>query len=126
MNNVPPRVVSVEDDQELFNLIRLTLTPLPIQLFHANSGYEAIHLVRQHQADLLILDIMLPDISGWNVLKEIFAANHHPKGIIVLTAHANAAHRVIAHLQEVTAYMTKPFMPEELRKKVIEILDLEV
>ncbi len=126
MNNVPPCVVSVEDNEELYDLIRLTLAPLPIRLLHAATGAEAINLTRQHNADLLILDIMLPDIKGWNVLKEIVASGHNLTGIIVLTAHTGATHRVIAHLQEVTAYMTKPFMPQELRSKVIEILGLAV
>ncbi len=126
MNNVPPCVLSVEDDQELYRLIKLTLTTLPIQLYHATTGQEAIDLTHQRKADLLILDIMLPDINGWNVLKEIIASGHDLSGVIVLTAHTGATHRVIAHLQEVTAYMTKPFLPQELRAKVIEILELPV
>ncbi len=124
MNNAPPCVVSVEDDEELYKLIQLTLAPLPIQLLHAATGEEAIHLARQHGPDLLILDLMLPDINGWNVLKEIMTSGHQLRGVIVLTAHTGATHRVIAHLQEVTAYITKPFMPHDLRKKVVEILQL--
>lgn len=126
MNNVPPCVVSVEDDEELYSLVQLTLAPLPIRLLHAATGAEAIRLACQQPVDLLILDIMLPDINGWNVLKEVIAAGHAPKGVIVLTAHREATHRVIAHLQEVTAYVTKPFMPHELRGKVVEILGLDV
>jgi len=123
MDNAPC-VVSVEDDRDLFEIVRLTLTNLPIQLRHAETGREAIELIRQNQVDLLILDIMLPDINGWNVLKEIHALDYYPLGVIVLTAQTSATHRVIAYLQDVTVYMTKPFMPRELREKVIEILNL--
>lgn len=126
MNNVPPCVVSIEDDQDLYDLIRLTLTSLPVQLYHAATGQEAIDLARQHKVDLLILDIMLPDVNGWSVLKEILAQDHRLAGVIVLTAQTGATHRVIAHLQEVTAYMTKPFTPHALRDKVVEILALPV
>ncbi|MCA9935821.1 MAG: response regulator [Ardenticatenaceae bacterium] len=125
MSNVPC-IVSVEDDQDLFEIIRLTLASLPIQLRHAKTGQEAIELLRHYQADLLILDIMLPDINGWNVLKEIHTWERQPTSVIVLTAQTSATHRVIAHLQDVTAYMTKPFMPKELREKVVEILGLPV
>lgn len=124
MDNALPCVISVEDDLEIYELIRYTLQTLPIDLHHAESGQAAILLARQRKVDLLILDLMLPDITGWNVLKEVLASGQHPMGVIVLTAHNSATHRVIAHLQEVTAYVTKPFVPQELRRKVIEILQL--
>lgn len=126
MDNGLPCVISVEDDREIYELIHHTLYALPINLHHAESGRDAILLTRQHKVDLLILDIMLPDVNGWSVLKEVLASGQHPTGIIVLTAHTSATHRVIAHLQDVTAYMTKPFVPQELRRKVIEILQLPV
>ncbi|MCB0000312.1 MAG: response regulator, partial [Anaerolineales bacterium] len=80
MSNVPC-IVSVEDDQDLFEIIRLTLASLPIQLRHAKTGQEAIELLRHYQADLLILDIMLPDINGWNVLKEIHTWERQPTSV---------------------------------------------
>ncbi|MCA9957484.1 MAG: response regulator [Chloroflexota bacterium] len=123
MSTLLPCVVSVEDDDDLYDIIRLTLQTLPIRLYHASTGLEAVDLIRQQkEVDLIILDIMLPDINGWNVLKQVIANGTTPKAIIVLTAQTGATHRVIAHLQEVTAYMTKPFKPSDLREKVIEIL----
>ncbi len=125
MSTLLPCVVSVEDDDDLYDIIRLTLEPLPIRLYHAATGLEAIDLMRQYETiDLIILDIMLPDINGWNVLKQVIADGVTPKAIIVLTAQTGATHRVIAHLQEVTAYMTKPFRPSDLRDKVINVLKL--
>ena len=124
MSGLPPCVVSVEDDIDLYEIIKLTLQPLPIRLYHANTGQGALDIIEREVVDVIILDIMLPDINGWNVLKELLAHGHRPKGIIVLTAHTGATHRVIAHLQEVTAYMTKPFRPSELRERVADILNL--
>ena len=127
MSAVQPCIVSVEDDPDLYELIYLTLGPLPVHLHHAKTGLEAIDMICGLEVDLIILDIMLPDINGWNVLKQVFSENNREvKGIVVLTAQTGATHRVIARLQEVTAYMTKPFKPSELRKLVIEILDLDV
>lgn len=122
--NELPRVMSIEDDCDLFEIVKVALQPLPIELYHAQTGKEAIDLVSQVGIDVIILDLMLPDTNGWTVLKQISAAGNALKGVIVLTAHTNATHRVIAHLQEVTAYMKKPFKPDELRDKVSQVLDL--
>lgn len=120
----PPCVVSVEDDKDVYEVIELTLKPLPVQLYHAKTGQEAIDLIFEMDADLIILDIMLPDINGWTVLKEVFSLDAEAK-VIVLTAHTGPTHRVIARLQNVAAYLTKPFKPQDLRAKVIEVLDLQ-
>lgn len=119
-----PCVISVEDDEDVYQVIKLTLLALPIELHHASSGGEALALLQQLDADLMILDINLPDINGWNVLKQVLASDRKPKRVIVLTAQTGATHRVIAHLQEVAAYMTKPFKPLELRAKVMELLNM--
>lgn len=119
-----PRVISIEDDEDVYQIIRLTLLPLPLQLYHARNGREALALLQEHGADLIILDINLPDINGWNVLKQMLVSAQRPKGVIVLTAQTSAPHRVIAHLHEVAAYMTKPFKPQALRGKVAELLEL--
>lgn len=119
-----PRVVSVEDDKDVYEIIKLTLEPLPVQLHHAKTGQQAIDLIFEMDPDLIILDIMLPDINGWTVLKEVFSLDAQAK-VIVLTAHTGPTHRVIAHLQNVSAYLTKPFKPQDLRAKVVEVLELQ-
>jgi DNA-binding response OmpR family regulator len=117
-------VVSVEDDLDVFDLIKDVLRPLPIQLHHAKTGTEALSLIPQVNADLLILDISLPDIHGWDVLKTLSERNQSPNGIIVLTARTDPAHRVMAHFQQVTAYISKPFKPAELIDIIRETLGL--
>ena len=118
-----PNVISVEDDAGLFRLIQLTLRPLPIQLHHAITGAEALRLIDEIKPELLILDITLPDMRGWDVLDEIAKLNLDVKAIVV-TGRTEMTHRVIARLQEVTAFLNKPFKPAELRDKVVEVLDL--
>ena len=118
-------VISVEDDAGLFRLIQLTLRPLPIQLHHATSGKEALRLIDEIHPELLILDITLPDMRGWDVLDEI-AKSHLDVKAIVVTGRTEMTHRVIGRLQEVTGFLTKPFKPAELREKVIEVLDLQI
>ena len=121
----PFSIVSVEDDVGLSELIKFTLRKLPVEFHHARTGAEAIKLIPKIKADVLILDITLPDIHGWDVLRRLSALNVDLKGVIVLTGRTDAANRVMAHFQDVTAYMNKPFKPAELRKTVLSALDIK-
>lgn len=119
-----PTVVSIEDDEDIFKLLKATLRPLPIELYHAKTGQEAIDLIPHVNPDVIILDISLPDLQGWDVLRSINKLDVELKGVIVLTARTEAPHRVIAHLQAVTAFLAKPFNPTELRDIIRETLGL--
>lgn len=123
-DNKKPVVVSVEDEEGIYELLRLTMEPLPIDFHHAFNGNDAIELITQVKPNLLILDIGLPDMNGWDVLKTIIAKDIKPDKILILTAYNAPTHRLIAHLQEVDLYINKPFMPLELRKTVSELLEL--
>jgi DNA-binding response OmpR family regulator len=120
------RVLSVEDDDEQFALLRITLRSLPLELRRASSGTEALTLLPEFMPQLLLLDVTLPDIRGWQVLDWLKAnteaLNNIP--VIVLTGHTEASHRVIARLQEVAHYMNKPFEPDELRAQVKSLLNI--
>ena len=123
-DNKKPVIVSVEDEEGIYELLRLTIEPLPVEFHHAFNGYDAIELITQVKPDLLIMDIGLPDMNGWDVLKTIIAKEIKPNKILVLTAYNAPTHRLIAHLQDVDIYINKPFMPLELRKTVSELLEL--
>lgn len=120
----PYSIVSVEDDVGLFALLQATLGTLPVNLYHAKTGAEALNLIPMVKADAIILDITLPDIQGWDVLKKLNESNIDLKGIIVLTGRTNPAHRVMAHFQNVTAFINKPFEPAELRQALRTALNL--
>lgn len=122
---VRPCIVSVEDDPEVFELIQIILEKLPVDLHHASNGQQALELVSNLSPDLIVLDISLPDIHGWDVLKQVKAMqNGHSPDVVVLTAQTAPAHRVIGHLQEVSKYISKPFLPAELRDSVSDILGI--
>ena len=65
------RVLVIDDDALLVRLIEYNLCQAEIEVLKAYSGYEGISLVRTKQLDLVILDIVLPDINGWEVLERI-------------------------------------------------------
>jgi DNA-binding response OmpR family regulator len=120
-----PVVVSVEDDGELFALIAVSLKSLPIDLFHASTGREGIALVQQLAPALVLLDISLPDVHGWEVLRELKEDEGVDlRDVIVLTTYTDPRHRVMGHFQEVTAYISKPFNPRELAALVAKTLNL--
>jgi len=121
------RVLSVEDDSDQFMLLKFALKDLPLDLKRASSGKEALAMFPEFRPELLLLDVTLPDIRGWEVLDWLKANDQTLKNIpvIILTGHTEASHRVIAKLQEVTHYINKPFQPDELRSKVKGLLKLE-
>ncbi len=124
MNKSVPHIVSVEDDDGIYELLQITLETLPLALHRASNGRAAIQLITDIQPDLLLLDIALPDMHGWDVLKTVCDQQMKPQRIIVLTAYAEPAHRLIAHFQEVDRYVQKPFSPVDLRRIICELLDL--
>jgi DNA-binding response OmpR family regulator len=120
----PYTIVSVEDDTGLFGLIEVTLKSLPVQLYHAKTGAEALELIPQVKADIVVMDITLPDIQGWDVLKQLSSDGVDLKCVIILTGRTDPAHRVMAHFQDVTAFINKPFQPAELRAVIRKALKL--
>ena len=124
MNKLVPQIVSVEDDDGIFELLQVTLEPLPISLHRASDGHTAVQLITHIQPDLLLLDIALPDMNGWDVLKTLCEQKRKPPHIIVLTAYSEPAHRLIAHFQEVDRFVQKPFSPVDLRRIIGDLLEL--
>lgn len=120
------RVLSVEDDDDQYTLLRIALKPLPLELRRASSGKEALALLPDFRPELLLLDVTLPDIRGWEVLDWLKTNDAALKNIpvIVLTGHTEASHRVIGRLQEVADYINKPFEAEALRTKVKTLLKI--
>jgi DNA-binding response OmpR family regulator len=124
---VPPnyRALSIEDDLHTYEMIRDILGSLPLEVINAATGAEAIDFLTREIPDLILLDINLPDMSGWHVLDkfkndERFTRSH----IIILTSHKEPIHRIIGFLQPIALYLRKPFEPNELRTKVQQLLKL--
>jgi DNA-binding response OmpR family regulator len=119
------RVLAIEDDASAFELLKIALRHLPLDIVNAPSGTQAIHFLTAEVPALIFLDIDLPDMHGWQVLekfKESGRIKHTP--IIVLTAHKEPVHRLIGSLQSVAVYLQKPFKAEELQGHVKQLLRL--
>jgi len=117
------KILIVDDEKDLVEIIRLGLEPLGYQVFEAYDGQEGLEKARQIKPDLLILDLMLPKLDGYQVCRMLkFDVNYKEIPVILLTA--RAAEKDIAMGQEAgaDAFITKPFKHEVLKEKIVELL----
>ncbi len=121
-------VVCIEDEPEMIDLVRLILGRKGFELIGAVGGREGLETVRREKPDLVLLDLMMPDMDGWEVYQQM-KADEELKDIpvIVVTAKAQSIDKVLGlHIAKVDDYVTKPFGPQELLKSVRRVLGVEV
>lgn len=119
-----PRILIVEDTEELAEVLAVTLQRMHFLTFHESHGMKALDTYKEVRPDLVLLDIGLPDMTGWKVLdaiKESKAILKRP-GIIVMTAYGDPANRLMGKLQGVDEYLIKPFTPDEIERVVRQVL----
>ncbi len=118
------RLVYIEDDAEMIELVRLILGRRGFQVIGAEGGWEGLDIMRREQPDLVLLDLMMPEMDGWEVFQQMKsdeALRHIP--VIVITAKAQTIDRVLGlHIAKVDDYISKPFSPPELIASVERVL----
>jgi two-component system response regulator AdeR len=121
-----PLVLIVEDAVELAQISQIALSRLGLKTIHAANGQRALEMLAEHHPDLMLLDIGLPGMNGWEVLERIKLDESAPEfPIIVLTAAGDPVNRLIGKLQErVKRYIVKPYSVDELKQAVREVLEL--
>jgi len=121
------RVVCIEDEPEMIDLVRLILGRRGFDVVGANGGVEGLEAVRRERPNLILLDLMMPDMDGWEVYQRIKADEGLRQiPVIVVTAKAQSIDKVLGlHIAKVDDYITKPFGPQELLESVEKILGLE-
>jgi len=115
MNNI--HILLVEDDNSIANFIRSYLLEQGIATDIANKGLEALEKIDSGIYELVLLDWMLPDISGLEVCRKI-KKNNPDLPIIMLTAKTNIKDKVEGFSTGADDYLTKPFEPEELLYRI--------
>jgi two-component system KDP operon response regulator KdpE len=110
------KVLIIDDDVLLVRLVEHNLSQIEVEVIKAYTGYEGISLVRTQQPDLVILDIVLPDIDGWEVLQRIRQVSKVP--IIMLTIKESEDDIVQALNHGADDYCTKPVGMAELAARV--------
>jgi DNA-binding response OmpR family regulator len=117
-------VLVVDDDRPLRTLCRATLEEAGFRVLEAADGEQALASVHDEHPDLILLDIMMPGISGWEVTSTLLADRSTDRiPIIFMTARSELADRVRAFGLGAQDYVTKPFDPKVLTETVAKILD---
>ncbi len=113
------RVLVIEDHEENRRIVRLLLASAGIDMIEAVSGEDGIAMAEKERPDLILMDIQLPGLDGYEATRRIKsnpALRHIP--IIVVTSYALSGDDVKAFEAGCDAYVTKPFVPRELLAKV--------
>lgn len=114
-------ILIVDDKHNIRELARLYLTNEGYQVLEAPDGLTALKMVEERRPDLLLLDIMLPHIDGWEVCRRLRqAGNTIP--IIMLTARTDDVDKIVGLELGADDYVTKPFNPRELTARVKAVL----
>ena len=113
-------ILVVDDEQRMVRFIRLNLEHDGFQVISAYNGNDALEQVRTQLPDLVLLDVMMPDLDGFEVLKRIRAQSSVP--VIMLTAKGEEDDRVRGLEAGADDYVTKPFSPRELVSRVRAVL----
>ena len=113
-------ILVVDDEERMARFIRLNLEHDGFQVVEANRGMKAIQAMRDELPDLMILDVMMPDLDGFEVLKMVREVSSVP--VIMLTAKSEEDDRVRGLELGADDYITKPFSPRELVSRVRAVL----
>ncbi len=114
------QILVVDDEWNMRNLLRIYLMKEGFEVKEASSGMEALTMIDQHEFDLVLLDVMMPDMDGWQVLKVIRAKSN--VGVLMLTARSETKDKVYGLGMGADDYLTKPFEPEELIARVFSLI----
>jgi DNA-binding response OmpR family regulator len=117
-------ILCIEDEAEMIDLMRLILGRRGYDVRGAASGAEGLKMIREEKPDLILLDLMMPEMDGWEVYQQIKAEEKTKTiPVIVVTAKAQSIDRVLGlHIAKVDDYIAKPFSPQELLTSVEKVL----
>jgi len=120
----PKRILCIEDEVEMIDLVTLILKRKGYEVIGARGGQEGLEAIARTKPDLVLLDLMMPEMDGWEVYHQMKASEHSKDiPVIVVTAKAQSIDKVLGlHIGKVDDYITKPFGPQELVESVEKVL----
>jgi DNA-binding response OmpR family regulator len=114
------RVLMIEDDAAGRDLLRQLLERAGVEVFEAADGRAGLRALYSHRPDLILLDVTLPELDGWQVLERIRELGDVP--VLMLTAHASELEKVRGLQAGADDYVTKPFGAQELLARIEALL----
>lgn len=127
MPGVEKHIVCIEDEREMIELVKLILSRRGYTVHGAEGGSDGLALIRRVKPDLVLLDLMMPDMDGWEVYQQMKADESiRDIPVIIVTAKAQSIDKILGlHIAKVNDYITKPFGPSELLKSIETVLGQE-
>jgi len=123
MKTSPSRVLVVDDEEDVRNLVAFNLRAAGMEVLFAEDGAEAVSRIRHERPDLVVLDLMLPEIDGLSVcemIRKLPESSDTP--VIMLTAWVTERARLVGLQAGANDYVTKPFSPRELVARIQSLL----
>ena len=115
------RILLVEDEQSIREPVKLNLELEGYEVVTASTGKKALKAIKEQHFDLMIIDIMLPEVDGYQITEQVRLTNTKVP-IIMLTAKADGPDRILGLKKGADDYLTKPFQLEELLLRVDKLL----
>lgn len=121
------KILIVDDEASIRELISIALEPLGHDIIVASDGDEAVQMVTEHSPDLVVLDVMVPKMDGWAVMRQlrVIGLKSHTR-VLMLTAKSGENDFLDGWNLGVDEYMTKPFDPDDLVEAAALTLRLSV
>jgi two-component system response regulator VicR len=118
------KIVYIEDKPEMIDLVKLILAKKGYEVTGAKDGRSGLQSIERVKPDLVLLDLMMPDMDGWEVFRSMKAnPSMEQIPVIILTARAQSIDKVLGlHIAKVDDYITKPFGPNELLSSIERVL----
>lgn len=117
------KILLIEDEPSNSRLIEVTLRPLGLETKVCPDGSSGLEAAREEGVEVIVLDIALPKLDGWQVLSRIRDDPHTMAiPVLVLTAHVGDENLLRAANEGADVFMTKPFQPEDLRQAVAALI----
>lgn len=117
---MPDTILIVDDEQRIIDLARMYIEQEGYLVEYANDGTQALKIVSEKPPALMVLDLMLPGVDGWEVCRRVRASSDLP--IIMLTARSDDIDKIVGLELGADDYLTKPFNPRELVARIRAIL----
>lgn len=116
-------VLLIEDHPSIRHLVSVVLERFDVHLIFANDGLSGLEAIDAHEPDLVLLDLRLPDIDGWEVLEWVRARRSMVElPVVIVTAYGDDGDEHRAFGAGANGYIPKPFDPETLRRAVVDLL----
>ena len=121
------KILVIEDEPYIRQILKVQLESAGYGVATAENGQQGLNAIKADRPDLVLLDLMMPDMDGWEVYQQIKADEILREiPVVVVTAKAQSIDKVLGlHIAKVDDYITKPFGPQELLESVEKLIGVE-